>query len=248
MCYSRELLTPFNPNSLQRAAAQWSGRSAAWRGRRGLRTSCNGASLPSLYTLRVARCNPRSCWRAAPFRLAFLWEGERLSRMVVKPFTVRWGSVAGTWAGHPRRLSRAASACSPSHVTGEGWWECAQGLPDPTSPAWLWQNPLGWWPRPPGTAGLPLCWSWACKGCSWSQASRCFFPSKDLPSSISFFSGLEAVPEPPSEEHPLKMSWTTCSPRVWHQHTHSATNSSSLPSVLTWMLKGERRPAHPCTT
>lgn len=157
MCYSRELLTPFNPNSLQHAAAQWSRHSVPQRGYRGLRTPCNGASPPSLYTLGAARCNPRSCWRAAPFRLAFLWEEQRLSWTVEKLFMVRWDSVAGTWTAPPGRLSRATSACSPSHVTGKGWWEHAQGLPDPIPPAWPWKNPLGLWPRPPGTVGLPLC-------------------------------------------------------------------------------------------
>lgn len=196
--------------------------------------------------LGAVRCNPRSCWRAALFRLAFLWEGQRLSWMVVKPFTIRWGLAASAWAAPPGRLSRATSACSPSHITGKGWWERAQGLSDPIPPAWPWENTLGWWPRPPGTAGLPLPWSWGCKGCLWSRAPWCFVPSKDLPSSVPFFSSLEAISEPPSEKQPLKMSWPTFSPQVWYQHTCSATNSSSFPSVLTWMLKGKRRPAHPC--
>lgn len=153
----------------------------------------------------------------------------------------------GPWAAPAGRLGRATSPRSPSHVTVKGWWERAQGLLYPIPPAWPWENPLGWWLRHLGAASLPLHWSQGCKGCSWPWAPWCFVPSKDLPISISFFSGLEAVSEPPTEEHPLKMSWPTCSPWVWYQHAPSASNSSSLPSVLTWVLKGERRPAHPCT-
>lgn len=65
----------------------------------------------------------------------------------------------------PGRLSRATSARSPSHITGKGWWVRAQGLPDPIPLAWLWENPLGWWLGPLGTAGLLLRWSWGSKGC-----------------------------------------------------------------------------------
>lgn len=113
MCYSRELLTPFNPNSLQRTATQRSGRPAARWGHGGLHTPCNGVSPPSLYMLGAARCSPRSCWWTAPFHLAFLQEGHWLSWMVVKPCVARWGCGLDP----PRRLSRATSARSSSHVT-----------------------------------------------------------------------------------------------------------------------------------
>lgn len=152
MCYSRELLTPFNPNSLQRAAAQWSGCSAAQQGRGGLHTPCNRVSPSFPLHARGGEVQLQEPLAGSPVlsglpmgRAAALRDsGETLHGQM------------GPWATPPRMLSRATRAHAPSHVTGKGWWEHAQGLPDPTPPAQPWKNPLGWWLIHLGQLGFPF--------------------------------------------------------------------------------------------
>lgn len=100
MCYSRELLTPFNPNSLQSAATQWSDQCVTQQGHQG-----------PLLPVGLHPFLPYTCLG---------WQGDG----PVSPGVPSGRTVAPLYVVRP---SRATCVCPPPHVTERGWWICVQG-------------------------------------------------------------------------------------------------------------------------